>query len=129
MSVLSELRAATKGLLFLSESDGPLKAFVWKGVAVDSAAALLKQLHKDAATPVQEVELAKFFAPMTTPQDWDDDEAKADRARFQALVTQLAALTNTRVFRIGTGPEIPAYALGTTPDGSTAGVSTLLTET
>ena len=129
MSLLSELRAATKGLLFLSESDGPLKAFVWKGVAIDSAAALLVHLEKDAATPVQEVELAKFFAPMTTPQDWDDDEGKADVVRFQALVTQLAALTNTRVFRIGTEPEILAYALGTTPDGHTAGVSTLLTET
>lgn len=129
MSLLSELRAATKGLLFLSESDGPLKAFVWKGVVIDSAAALLVRLGKDAATPVQEVELAKFFAPMSTPQDWDDDEAKADRARFQALVAQLAQLTNTRVFRLGSGPEITVYVVGKTPDGSTAGVSTMLTET
>ena len=129
MSLLSELRAATKGLLFLSESDGPLKAFVWKGVAIDSAAALLVHLEKDAATPVQEVELAKFFAPMATPQDWDDDEAKADRGRFQALVAQLAALTNPRVFRLGSGPEILVYVIGKTPDGSTAGVSTMLTET
>ncbi len=129
MSLLSELRAATKGLLFLSESDGPLKAFVWKGVVIDSPAALLVHLEKDAATPVQEVTLEKFFAPMTTSQDWDDDEAKADRVRFQALVAQLAVLTDTRVFRLGSGPEITVYVIGKTPDGSTAGVSTMLTET
>ena len=129
MSVLTELRTAAKGLLFLSESDAPLKAFVWKGVAIDSATALLKQLHKDAVTPVQEITLTDFFAPMATVQSWHDEAAKADVVRFQALVTQLAALSNTRVFRIGTGPEILAYALGTTPDGHTAGVSTLLTET
>ncbi|WP_395092218.1 nuclease A inhibitor family protein [Armatimonas sp.] len=129
MSVLTELRTAAKGLLFLSESDAPLKAFVWKGVAIDSAATLLKQLHKDAATPVQEIALTDFFAPMSTVQSWHDEAARADVVRFQALVAQLAALTNTRVFRIGTGPEILAYALGTTPDGHTAGVSTLLTET
>ena len=129
MSVLTELRAAAKGLLFLSESDAPLKAFLWKGVAIDSVAALLKQLNKDAATPVQEIALTDFFAPMATAQSWHDEAAKADVVRFQALVTQLAALTNTRVFRIGTEPGILAYALGTTPDGHTAGVSTLLTET
>lgn len=129
MSLLSELRAATKGLLFLSESDAPLKPFVWKGTTIDSAAALLTYLKKDVTTPVQEVTLEKFFAPMSTPQDWDDDEAKADRARFQALVAQLAALTDTRVFRLGSGPEITVYVIGKTPDGSTAGVSTILTET
>lgn len=129
MSVLSELRASTKGLLFLSESDAPIKAFVWKGVVIDSAGALLAHLGQAANTPVQEVALEQFFAPMTTPQDWDDDDAKADRVRFQALVAQLAALTATRVFRLGSGPELAVYAIGKTPDGSTAGVSTLLTET
>nr|WP_309693850.1 nuclease A inhibitor family protein [Armatimonas sp.] len=129
MSVLTELRAAAKGLLFLSESDAPLKAFVWKSVTIDSAAALLKQLNKDAATSVQEIALTDFFAPMATAQSWHDEAAKADVARFQALVTQLAALKETRVFRLGAGPEIAVFVVGTTPDGHTAGVSTLLTET
>ena len=129
MSLLSELRAATKGLLFLSESDAPLKPFVWKGVVVSSGEALLAHLEKDAATPVQEVELTKFFAPMVTPQDGDDDEARADRARFQALVVRLAMLSDTRAFRLGAGPEIMVYVIGKTPEGGTAGVSTMLTET
>jgi histidine triad (HIT) family protein len=129
MSLLSELRSAVRGLIFMSESDAPLKPFVWKGVVIDSAAALLTHLEKDATIPVQEVALEKFFAPMTTPQSGDDDEAKADRVRFQALVAQLATLTETRVFRLGSGPEILVYVVGKTPDGSAAGVSTQLTET
>ena len=129
MSLLTVLRAATKGLLFLSESDAPLKPFVWREVVIDSAVALLKRLEKDAATPVKEVSLAEFFAPMTTPQSWHTEEDKTDVARFTALVAQLATLTNPRVFRLGSGPEIAVYVLGTTPDGATAGVSTELTET
>lgn len=129
MSLLTELRAATKGLLFLSESDAPLKPFVWKGVTIDSGQALLARLKLDPATSVQEVPLTVFFAPMVTPQPGDDDEARADQARFSALVAQLSSLQNARVLRVGAGPEIMAYALGSTPDGDTAGVFTQLTET
>jgi Nuclease A inhibitor-like protein len=129
MSVLTALRAATKGLLFLSESDAPLKAFLWKDVVIDSVEALLKHLGKDAATPAEEVALTEFFAPMTTPQSGDDDAARADQARFAALVAQLAALQETRVFRLGAGPEIEVFVVGKTPSGDTAGVSTQLTET
>ena len=129
MSLLSELRSAARGLIFTSESDAPLTPFVWKGVVIDSAAALLTHLEKDATIPVQEVALEKFFAPMATPQSWDDDEAKADRVRFQTLIAQLATLSDTRAFRLGSGPEITVYVVGKTPDGSTAGVSTMLTET
>ena len=129
MSILTDLRKATKGLLFLSESDVPLQAFAWKGITIDSAATLLKHLKKDVATPVKEVPLVAFFAPMTTPRSGDDDAAKADQARFSALVARLSALTNCRVFRLGNGPEIDVYVVGQTPDGSAAGVRTKLTET
>jgi hypothetical protein len=129
MSLLTDLRRATKGLLFLSESDAPLVAFVWKGVRIDSAAVLLAHLKKPADTPVTEVTLEAFFAPMTTPQSWHDDDARAELERFMALVGQLAALQTPRVYRLGAGPDVLAYCLGTTPDGHTAGVSTQLTET
>lgn len=129
MSLLSELRAATKDLLFLSESDAPLKPFVWKGVAIDSPTALLAHLQLPPTTPVKELPLAEFFAPMTTPQDGDDDAARADQARFSALVARLAALESPRAYRLGNGPEIPVYVLGKTAIGETAGLMTQLTET
>ena len=129
MSILTNLRSATKGLVVTSESDAPLKPFVWQGVTVDSQAALLAQLKLDAATPVTELSVEAFFAPFTTPQSWHTDEDKADLVRFTALVAQLSTLTDPKAYRLGAGPEIQVYVLGKTPDGSAAGVATQLTET
>ena len=96
MSVVIDLKSATKGLVVTSESDAPLKPFVWKGVTVDSQAALLAQLKLDAATPVTELSVEAFFAPFTTPQSWHTDEDKADLVRFTALVAQLSTLTDPK---------------------------------
>lgn len=129
MSLLSELQDLAKGLVFLSESDAPVKPFHWRGIVVNSETTLREALRLEPTIPIELVGVEAFFAPMTTPQPGDDDEARADQARFSALVTKLLTLKDVQVYRVGAGPELRAFAIGTSPDGDAAGVRTRLTET
>ena len=129
MSLLSELQDLAKGLVFLSESDAPVKPFHWRGIVVNSEATLREALRLEPEMPIEIVGVEKFFAPMTTPQAGDDDEARADQARFSALVVKLLTLQEVQVYRVGGGPELRAFVIGTSPDGDAAGVRTRLTET
>lgn len=129
MSLLAELQDLARGLVYLSESDAPVKAFHWRGVLVDSEAALRTALRLEPTVPIKVVGVETFFAPMTTPQAGDDDEARADQARFAALVAKLLTLKDPQVYRVGDGPELRAFAIGTSPGGDAAGVRTQLTET
>jgi histidine triad (HIT) family protein len=50
--------------------------------------------------------------------------------RYKALQMYLKQeLTDTKVYRVGSGPQVTAYALGKTAGGKLAGFKTVLTET
>ena len=141
--VLKALQAAAKGLLFPSESDKPVKAFLWEGTgagsgAVDAAAlkaAALKAAGKvpdGAKTEVLTLEM--FFDPVITPESWWGDEEKATAKQYQDLIAALNDnLTDLTVLRVeGIGDDsslVDAYVLGRTSAGEIAGVSTQLIET
>lgn len=133
MGILNHLRAATEGLLYSSESDMPLTAFLWPQADVGStldAKALLGYLERAPETPIEEVDTLAFFAPMTTLDKWAPEEDKVTVARFMVLVEALThQLSETRTYRLGEGPEFDVYTVGKTPEGDWSGVTTRLTET
>jgi hypothetical protein len=138
--VLKTLRAAAKGLLFPSESDKPVKAFLWDGGgsgsgtgAVD-AAAFTAAGKIAAGAAVETVTVEKFFDPVITPESWWGDEEKATAKQYQDLTAALQAnLSDITVFRVAAGGEdgslVDAYVVGRTADGHFAGVQTQLVET
>lgn len=130
---LAGLRAAAKGLLYPSEADKPLKAFLWNTPAVTAAEnaqdALVAATEVDPAT-LKSVPLADFFETMTTPQDWHGPDEKAAVVQAQALVEWIRGhLTDILAFRVGDGPEIPAYVVGRDKDGNWVGLQTEIIET
>lgn len=136
--VLKALRTAAKGLLFPSESDKPIKAFLWKSdgdsaKSIDEATVRAAiQAPADAEITTQSVE--KFFEPVVAEEDWHGPDEKAVMQRFRALVEALQKhLTGLTVFRVaGSGGDtsaIDAYVVGRTASGEWAGVSTQLIET
>jgi histidine triad (HIT) family protein len=132
-STLRTLQAATKGLLYPSESDRPIKAFVWKpedtkgATTAEDAIAAVTGADK---AKLKGLSLAEFFAPMVTEQAWHGDEEKAAVARAKALVEAISkTLTEARAYRVESNLEIPAYAVGKDASGNWAGVSTVLVET
>lgn len=123
------LAAQVKGLHFMSESEAPLEAVAYAapGGALSNAA-LLQLLGEPAGTKVETVELTLFLRSHTADDGVLHDPALANRYKaLQMFMKQ--NLDGVQVYCVGSGPQMRAYALGRTPDGTLAGFKTALPET
>lgn len=125
----AQLQQLTQGLVFMSESDAPLEPVSYPAPSGElTDAALLKLLGEPTDTKVEAKELTVFLRNHTADQGVLGDPAQANR--FKALqMFMKQELQDTKVYRVGSGPQVKAYALGKTEDGKLAGFKTVLTET
>ncbi|WBA43835.1 nuclease A inhibitor family protein [Hymenobacter canadensis] len=128
-SSTAQLQQLTKGLLFLSESDAALEPVSYDAPAGPlTDAALLQAVGAEAGSKVETQELTLFLRNHTADDGVLGDPAQANR--FKALQMYLKQeLQDVKVYRVGTGPQVQAYALGRTESGKLAGFKTVLTET
>ena len=128
-AVPPQLKKLTDGLVFMSESDAPLEAVAYAAPGGELAnAALLKLLGEPATAKVETVELTQFLRNHTADDGVLNDVSLSNR--FKALqMFMKQELDGTQVYRVGSGPQIHAYALGRMMDGTLAGFKTVLTET
>ena len=128
-AVPAELQNQVKGLEFISESDAPLEAVAYAAPGGElSNAALLKLLGEPAGAKVETMELTQFLRNHTADDGVLGDVVLANR--YKALQMYMKQeMDGTQVYRVGTGPQVHAYALGRTADGTLAGFKTVLTET
>ena len=128
-SVPPELAAQVNGLQFISESEAPLEAVAYAapGGALSNAA-LLKLLGEPAGAKVETVELTQFLRNHTADDGVLGNVALSNRYKaLQMFMKQ--DMNDVQVYRVGSEPQIHAYALGRTTDGTLAGFKTVLTET
>ena len=125
----TRLEALVAGLLFVSESDSPLRV-VQLGPSPDlDVPTLLRALGKPITTPITQQPLSALFDRTVQDQPWHGPSEHATVERYRALTSFLtSALEAVRVFRIGQ-IEVEVYALGRTSDGRWLGVATTLVET
>ncbi|MDJ0737413.1 MAG: nuclease A inhibitor family protein [Nostocaceae cyanobacterium] len=129
--IIQQLKQASAGLLWLSESDYPFKVFLWQGMAPATPEGLLQQTNHSPDTPLKIVEFDDFFYRIITEteDDWDDEEEEEQGKKFKILVQILKSnLVNLQVYRLGE-IEIDVYIVGETPTGDLAGLSTISVET
>ena len=128
-AVPPQLQEMVKGLVFMSESDAPLHAVAYAAPGGELAtAALLQLLGEPAGTKIETLELTQFLRNHTADDGVLENVDLANRYKaLQMFMKQ--ELSGTQVYRVGTGPQVHAYALGRTADGSLAGFKTVLTET
>jgi hypothetical protein len=128
-SIATQLKQASKGLLFLSETDAPFEVINWLVQGELTPAKLLQLTNHPPDAPVKVVSVDDFFAIATQEEDWHDEEEREAVKRFQNLVSVLKQnLSQLQVFRVG-NTNINAYIVGVTPGGELAGLSTKLVET
>ena len=128
-AVPPQLQKLVDGLQFISESDAPLEAVAYAAPGGDlSNAGLLKLLGEPTEAKVETVELTQFLRNHTADDGVLGDVALSNRYKaLQMFMKQ--ELDGTQVYRVGSGPQIHAYALGRTLAGTLAGFKTVLTET
>jgi hypothetical protein len=119
-AVLDALSAASKGLMFPSESEAPLEPFAWAGTDKLSKAQVVKLAGAEAGTAVEQGTLADLLR--TVP--------KEDQPQFQALQKVLAELlSGVQVYKVGDEAEKEVYIVGKASDGRWAGLKTTVVET
>jgi hypothetical protein len=126
---INDLKRATKGLLYTSESDEPFRTFTWKGEGTLTAEKLLQLAKHEAGEKVEEISLDDFFGDLTEEQDWHGDEEKETVQKYKKLREAIEGrLSDVKVFRVGE-PNIDIYIVGKTDTGDWAGVQTKAVET
>lgn len=126
--LIEELKAATRGLVFMSESDYPFDVFNWAD-AGPTRESLRGLAGADEATPVETRSAREFFRAAASEPDWKGEEELAVARRFRALLRLLeASLTDLKVYRVGE-IDIAVYVVGRAPSGNYLGVSTRVVET
>jgi hypothetical protein len=124
-----ELQEATRGLLFMSESDYPFEVVRWEGVEEVSPEYLRKVAGQEATAVVEERTIADFFRVAAGEQEWKGAAELALAKRYQSLVRLLEEnLKEVKVYRVGE-INIGVYVLGRSEEGNWLGVSTRVVET
>lgn len=128
-STATQLKQASEGLLFLSETDAPFELINWPAQGELTPTKLLQLTQHPPDAPVEMLAVDEFFAIATSSEDWHDEEERDTVQRFQNLVSVLKQnLSNIQVYRVGR-ITIDAYIVGVTPSGDWMGLSTQLVET
>ncbi|MDJ0595906.1 MAG: nuclease A inhibitor family protein [Pleurocapsa sp. MO_226.B13] len=99
--LINQLKQASDGLLWLSESDYPFETVYWENVD-DINSKLLQVTDCTPKTKIEVKELDSFFKRATEEQEWYDDEEMEECKRYQKLVKLLKThLTDIKVYRVG----------------------------
>jgi len=130
--VCGELEEATRGLMFMSESDYPFEVVRWEGVEEIRPEYLRRVAGEDAtatAAAVEERTVADFFRVAAGEQEWKGEADIALAKRYQSLVRLLEDnLKDVKVYRVG-AINIGVYVVGRSDEGNWIGLSTRAVET
>jgi hypothetical protein len=117
-SVFEELTQATKGLLYISETDAELTPVTFAAGIID-ANLVQKVAGVKTSTKVEESSLDEFFR--VVPAE--------DKAKYARLTKVLKRLTGIKVFKLGDEPEKQLFVVGKDEEGAVVGLRTIVVET
>ena len=120
---ISALRKATKGLLYMSETDAPFEPFVWDaGEGPLDAEWVLRLGKHEPGTRVEELGLDEFLGAYAEGDD-------PDAGKYQNLLKVIKKnLDDVRVFKVGR-VNLDVYIVGRTKQGDWVGLHTKAVET
>lgn len=128
-TLIAKLETVAKGLLYISETDAPLKPFFWPSEGKTLTPELVAQLAKlPDKTKITTQTLAEFFEPVAKEEDWMNADEKGEARKFQELEKALKAnLSDIAVYRAGE-TNMDVFVVGKI-EGGFAGVATKVVET
>ena len=128
-NLAEQIKIASKGLYYISETDALIQPFVGKQTKAVSKQEILSQTKKAADSTIEEKDFAGFFARLTEVQDWFGDEEKKTAQKFVQLKELLEKnLRDLKVFRIGE-IQLDVYVVGLDAEDNLLGIETRAVET
>jgi hypothetical protein len=123
------LQEATKGLLFMSESDYPFEVIRWDGSEQLSPEYLQRVASADSSAKVEETTADEFFRVPAGEQEWKGEAQLQVARKYQRLLKLLKEnLDDIKVYRVG-DINIHVYVVGKSGEGNYLGVTTRVVET
>jgi hypothetical protein len=126
--LIDRFKAATAGLLFMSESDYPFEVSIHEEPVIIPDA-LIADAGQPLETQVEKMSVDEFFSPAVREYEGQSDEARAVAARYRELVSLIKqSLAAPAVFKLGT-INMPVYIVGNEPGGGSVWLKTRVVET
>jgi hypothetical protein len=127
--IFQKIAHACDGLVYISETDAPIKAFLSEQTTEETHEKILSHLAIKHDEPVEEINFDLFFERLTTEKDWHGAKEKARAEKFRALKRLLEDdLSELKVFKFGrVRKEI--FIVGLDKDGRLVGAKTEAVET
>lgn len=123
------LRKHSEGLVYVSETDAPVKVIEPFPTAGDFNAEICRLNGIESDQPVVEQDFSELFNRLCSRQDWHSPEQAARAERFLKIRQLLEDnLEDIKVMRFGR-IRIHIFVFGTSVDGAVAGVKTFAVET
>jgi Nuclease A inhibitor-like protein len=124
-----QLREATRGLTFMSESDYPVEVVRWPASAEVTPEYLRGLTGEGDSTPVEEVSVEVFFRNAAAEPGWKGGAELETARRYQRLLGLMKGnLRGARAYRVGR-VNLAVYTVGRGPGGDWLGVATRVVET
>lgn len=127
--LLEQIKNASEGLYYISETDAEITPFVGGGAESVSKEEILRQTKNALDTPIEERDFTEIFKRLTKIQDWYGEDETATTAKYAALKELLEKnLKDLKIFKIGT-IELDVYFVGLNAEGILMGIKTKAVET
>lgn len=128
-SLEGAIERASKGLVYISETDAEIIPFTGEKVETVTAAAVADMAEISSDEQVQETTIGDFFDRLIEPHDWWGDREKKRASRIAELRAALtSSLTELKVYRFGR-IQIEIFIVGKDVEGRLAGIRTRAVET
>lgn len=127
--ILSEISRACEGLVYISETDSPITAFLSGPGNDETDEETLSHITSASNNDVEEIDFHLFFERLIAERDWHGAKEKERAQKFRALKSTLEDnLSELKVFKIGrVRKEI--FVVGRDKDNRLMGVRTESVET
>ncbi|MGB7202723.1 MAG: nuclease A inhibitor family protein [Pyrinomonadaceae bacterium] len=127
--ILSEISRSCEGLIYISETDEPITAFLSERRADEKPEKTLLQLSTKTNEQVEEINFDNFFERLTGERDWHGAKEKERVQKFRALKKTLEDnLTQLKVLKFGRVRK-DIFVVGRDKDNRLLGVRTESVET
>ena len=127
--ILSEISRSCEGLVYISETDEPITAFLSERRADEKPEKTLLQLSTKTNEQAEELNFDNFFERLTGEKDWHGAKEKERVQKFRALKKTLEDnLTQLKVLKFGRVRK-DIFVVGRDKDNRLLGVRTESVET